>query len=381
MISRTPLGRAATATAVLLSSAALAQACTGDIGSSLDSTVSSSGSGTESGAGGATSAAGGFDPTTTGGGGKGFEECQGIENEATLIPVSMFLQIDKSGSMAQNGKWSNAKAAFLQFFSDPAAQKGLNVAMRFWPDGGCEPFACNIDSCAQPEVPLGPLADPAHVQALTNSFNSKGPNGLTPMSAALAGATKWAIQQQSQGEGKEKVVVVFLTDGEPTACDLNINSIANIADDAFKKKEILTFAVGLEGSNINQMNTIAQGGHTDKAFFIGNGNAQADLLAALKKIQESVLSCTYAMPESPDPNQTIDPNQVNIDFTPGDGTPKMTLNQVTDPSKCDAAGTSWYYDDPAFPQAIILCPETCTKVQSDDKAKIKVVLGCATQAK
>jgi hypothetical protein len=230
-------------------------------------------------------------------------------------------------------------------------------------------------------VPLGPLSDPNHVQALTQSFNSKQPVGLTPMYAALGGATKWAMEQQTLGEGKGKVVVVLLTDGVPTACDQNINNIAQLADDAFQKKQILTFAVGLEGSNPNQMNVIAQGGHTDKAFFIGNGNAQADLLAALKKIQGSVLSCSYAMPESPDPNQSIDPNQVNIDFTPGDGSAKVTLDQVGDASKCSSNGTDWYYDDPASPQAILLCPETCNKVQVDDKAKIKVVLGCATQAK
>ncbi|MBM4360351.1 MAG: VWA domain-containing protein, partial [Deltaproteobacteria bacterium] len=220
-----------------------------------------------------------------------------------------------------------------------------------------------------------------HVQQLENTFNSKGPNGLTPMSAALAGATKWAMDQQSMGEGKEKVVVVFLTDGEPTACDLNINNIANIADDAFKKKEVLTFAVGLQGSNMDQMNKIAEGGHTDKAFFIGNGNAQDDLLAALKKIQDSVVSCTYAMPESPDPNQTIDPNQVNITYSPGSGDPGQTLIQVTDESKCGATDGTWFYDDPINPQAIILCPGTCEKLQADDKAKVKVVLGCATQAK
>jgi len=378
MNHRSPMARTAGAAALLLSAAALAQACTGDIGFSLDSTLTT---GTEAGAGGAmSSTAAGFDPTT-GGGGNGFEECQGIENEATLIPVSMFLQIDKSGSMAQNGKWSNARSAFLAFFNDPAAQVGLNVAMRFWPDNGCDPFSCNINACAQPEVPLGPLSDANHVQQLTQSFNAKQPNGLTPMWAALGGATKWAMEQQTLGEGKEKVVVVLLTDGEPTACDLNINNIAQLADDAFKKQQILTFAVGLEGSNPNQMNVIAKGGHTDKAFFIGNGTAQADLLAALKKIQESVLSCSYAMPESPDPNQSIDPTQVNIDFTPGDGSPKVTLDQVGDASKCGSNGTEWYYDDPSSPQAILLCPETCTKVQSDDKAKIKVVLGCATQAK
>ena len=40
-------------------------------------------------------------------------------------------------------------------------------------------------------------------------------------------------------------------------------------------------------------------GHTDKGFLIGNGNAEADLLAALKKIQDSVVACTYACDARP----------------------------------------------------------------------------------
>jgi hypothetical protein len=363
--------------AITLGCSALAVACTGSIGAPLTLGVDEGNGGSAV----VSSTAASFDPGTTGAGGDGFEQCQGLENEATKIPVSMFLQIDKSGSMQDNNKWGNAKAAFTQFFNDPAAQQGLNVAMRFWPDNGCEPFSCSTDVCSQPQVQLGPLSDPNHVQQLVNVFNSKGPNGLTPMSAALAGATKWAMDQQSMGEGKEKVVVVFLTDGEPTACDQNINNIANIAENAFQKKEILTFAVGLQGSNMAQMDMIAKGGHTDKAYFIGNGNAQADLLAALKKIQDSVVACTYAMPESPDPNQTIDPNQVNITYTPGAGGDGQTLIQVSDESKCGPTDGTWHYDDPTNPQAIILCPGTCEKLQQDEKAKVKVILGCETQAK
>ena len=362
---------------LLLASTALGLACsTGSIGAPL---TLGDGMG-DGGSASISSTAASFDPGTSGAGGDGFEECQGIENEATKIPVSMFLQIDKSGSMQDNNKWGNAKAAFKQFFNDPAAQQGLNVAMRFWPDDGCDQ-GCNVNACSQPQVALGPLADPTHVQQLSNVFDSKFPNGLTPMSAALAGATTWAMNQQTMGEGKEKVVVVLLTDGEPTACDVNINNIANIAENAFQQKEILTFAVGLQGSNVGQMDMIAKAGHTDQAYFIGNGNAQADLLAALKKIQDSVVACTYAMPESPDPNQSIDPNQVNITYSPGSGGDGEKLIQVSDESKCGQTDGTWFYDDPLNPQAIVLCPGTCDKLQQDEKAKVKVVLGCATQAK
>ncbi len=354
-------------------------ACGGDIGSALNPNGSAAGPTFGAGGGSASSGTGKFDPGGTGQGG-GFQQCQGIENAATKIPVSMFIQIDKSGSMADNNKWGNAKNAFTTFFKDPAAQDGLNVALRFWPDGGCDPNSCSTQACSQPQVPVGPLSDASHVQQLVNLFNSKSPGGLTPMSAALAGAELWAVNQQTMAEKKEKVVVILMTDGEPTACDQNINNIAGIADKAFQQKGILTFAVGLQGSKETDMNTIAKGGHTTKAFLIGNGNAEADLLAALKKIQDSVVACTYAMPESPDATQSIDPNQVNITYTPGAGG-SVDFTQVGGEGSCGSDETAWFYDDPNHPAAIILCPKTCDKVQADQKAKIKVVLGCATKAK
>src|SRR6185503_12669824 len=80
-------------------------------------------------------------PMGTGGAGGGaeepqwrddFEACAVVHDEATLLPVNMFLSVDKSGSMADNGKWDAATAAFTSFFNDPSASS-LRVALRLWP--------------------------------------------------------------------------------------------------------------------------------------------------------------------------------------------------------------------------------------------------------
>jgi hypothetical protein len=370
--------RIAAALVVAASSFGTIGACTANIGSGLNESqgnTPSVGTGTSD-----DGSTGSFDPGggTGGAGGAGFEQCQGIDNAATKIPVTMFIQVDKSGSMNENNKWKNTKAAFIKFFQDPSAKDGLSVALRFWPDQGCD-TSCNVNACSQPQVPAGPLSNPTQVQALINLFNSKSPNGLTPMSAALAGAEQWALNQQTKAEKKEKVVVILVTDGTPTACDLNVNNMAATADKAFQQKGILTFAVGLQGSQEAQMHTIAKGGHTEKGYFIGNNNAEAELLAALKKIQGSVLSCTYAMPESPDASKTIDPKLVNVDYLPGAGG-KTTLTQVANETQCGPGEQNWYYDDPLHPAAIILCPKTCDKMQADQNGKVKIVLGCATKA-
>jgi hypothetical protein len=295
------------------------------------------------------------------------------------MPVNMFIAVDRSGSMGNQNKWENARAAFTSFFQDPDADS-LNVALRFWPDNNqCQDPACSIDGCSVPDVPLGSLADTAHEQALVSAFNSTGPDGFTPMWAALGGATKWALDRQVANEGLERNVVILLSDGAPNDCGSDVSAIAQHATDAYNQAEILTFSVGLEGSNEQVMNTIAAAGQTQMAFFIGNANAEAELLAALKAIQDSVVACTFAMPQSTDPTNPVDPTQVNITFTPSGSQATQTIFQVANEGGCGSAG-GWYYDDPVNPAIITLCPDTCNSVQADENGKIEIVLGCGTQA-
>jgi hypothetical protein len=191
------------------------------------------------------------------------------------------------------------------------------------------------------------------------------------MSAALAGATKWALEYETMKEGAERVAVVLVTDGEPTACETNIQSIAKYAADAYAQAEILTFAVGLQGSNESQINAIAKAGNTTEGFFIGSGNTQTALLAALKAIQKISVACSFAMPEPVDPNTPIDPQEVNVTYN------SQPIKQVSGEAACGSGG--WYYDDPADPSIIQICASTCDAIQADENAKVEIVLGCKTQ--
>jgi hypothetical protein len=197
------------------------------------------------------------------------------------------------------------------------------------------------------------------------------------MSAVLGGAAKWATEYGKARGGAEKVVIVLLTDGEPNGCDGDIDHIAAEAEAAFASAGVLTYAVGLAGSNQGTMDAIAKGGHTDAGFFIGNGNAQADLLAALEQIRRTSVTCEFAMPESTT-GEAIDAKLVNVSYTPSAGGDAQTLGQVPDAAACSGGG-GWYYDDPLSPTKITLCPTTCSTVQIDQGAKMQILLGCTTQ--
>jgi hypothetical protein len=308
--------------------------------------------------------------------GAGNDDCGTLNFTAEPIGVEAFIAVDKSGSMGDLNKWANTKAAFTAFFTDPQADS-LSVALRFWPDLTCG-MLCSPSFCATPEVPMGSLADPNHEQALIGTFNLNGPYGATPMDAALGGACQYAVDNQAGGEAGKRLVVIFLTDGEPTECNLDINAIAGHAAAAFNNHDVLTFAVGLQGSNEAQMNTIAQAGGTNAAYFIGSNNAQAELIAALKAIQEVAVACSFAMPESPDPSKAVDPTKVTVIYKTHPADPGMVIPQVANEGSCDPNTGGWYYDNPADPAAILLCEASCNQANNVNfpEGSIEVEAGC-----
>jgi hypothetical protein len=316
--------------------------------------------------------------------------CAQATAEAKLIPLSIFVAVDQSGSMSDSGKWDNVKTAFTTFFQDPNAG-GIGVALRFWPDptdfaNPSPVIACNDDidfacgaavvaACETPEVDVGLLSDPVHVTSLIDTFNAHSPNGSTPTSAALDGATKWAAKYVFAHNHTEQAIVLLVTDGEPTTCDTDPVAINNIATKALSGAGVLTFAVGLAGSNQATMDGIASAGGTGQAFMIGNGNAAQQLLLALKQIQANAVACSFAMPLPPNPKDEIDLAQVDVSYTPSGGGLKTKFPEVASAAACTAAG-GWYYDNPSKPMTINLCPASCTKVQIDTGAKVDIFLGC-----
>ena len=93
-------------------------------------------------------------------------------------------------------------------------------------------------------------------------------------------------------------------------------------------------------------------------------------------ISGSVLSCQWAIPDPPD-GEDLDPDKVNVEFDDGAGG-MLEIGRVDDPSECANVTDGWYYDDPANPTQILLCDQTCTKVQGFANATISIQFGCET---
>ncbi len=321
---------------------------------------------------------------------------------AKLSNVRMLVMFDRSSSMNDEAdratgasRWDLASSALTGFFADPAAA-GLQVALRFFPHDspapGCNDDACDVTACAQPIVPLATLAaEPAdaHESALVQASiaalppvrgpgqgNNAGNQG-TPIGAALGGGLAWAAEQRVAAPD-ENAVVVLVTDGAPNGCG-DIETIAGLSQAAFATSGIRTYAIGLTGSRESDINAIAAAGGTTKGIFISDGaTAKQDLLNALAEIRGSVLDCDFEMPQASD-GQQIDPDKVNVKYTPAGGT-QMTLGRVPDVASCGTA-PGWYYDNPQSPSHISLCPASCSSASVEVDATLEVLLGCVTESR
>ncbi len=93
-------------------------------------------------------------------------------------------------------------------------------------------------------------------------------------------------------------------------------------------------------------------------------------------ISGSKLSCEWDIPDPP-AGTTFDPGKVNLEFDDGAGT-VLKVGKVDDASMCASVTDGWYYDDPSNPQSVLVCPQTCTKIQGFVGGRIDILFGCAS---
>ncbi|UQA61923.1 vWA domain-containing protein [Polyangium aurulentum] len=351
-------------------------------------------------------------PSGPGATGVGGGSCAATSNKAEQVPLDMYVMFDQSGSMTTstgNGtRWQAVTGAFKSFVQQPSAA-GIGVGVQYFPlepsvvgmcpakcasqadcnpcGGVCFPIlntciAGDGDSCsaadyAKPDVEIAPL--PGASPAIIQSLDSHTPTGGTPTYAALDGtiqhAKEWAIAHPDH-----VVIAVLATDGEPGSCETNLSAInALAAAGASGVPKIATYVIGV-GSELAALNGIAQAGGTGQAFLVdSNQNASEQFLQAMNEIRGAALSCSYLIPQPP-PGEKIDYNAINVQYTPDGGMPQI-IPQVKSKAECPPDGLAWFYDEPVMPKQIILCDATCGKISQDAKAKLDVLVGCATVVK
>ena len=93
-------------------------------------------------------------------------------------------------------------------------------------------------------------------------------------------------------------------------------------------------------------------------------------------IGESPSSCTLAIPPPPD-GMDFDPDEVNLEFDDGFGNVE-TIGRVDTAADCPNVVDGWHYDNVANPTMIVMCPQTCDKLQGSADGAINIQFGCAS---
>jgi hypothetical protein len=282
--------------------------------------------------------------------------------------LDVYIMLDQSLSMLGE-KWNGVTAAINSFVMQPLS--GVSVGIQYFALNG---VSCTASDYATPEVEIAPL--PGVASQITSSLAAHIPSTVTPTLAAEQGAIQHAQSWATAHPGDE-VVVLLATDGDPDSCNILPDPVTPVEQAAMAgftgTPKIPTFVIGV-GSDLTNLNAIAQAGGTTSAFIVDTSmNVQTQFLTALNAIRGTALGCQYKIP-APSSGDTLDYAKVNVQFTTNG---KQTIfPQVSDKSKCPSSGNAWYYDNNTTPTEIILCSTSCGTVSVG--GEIDVLTGCQT---
>lgn len=326
-------------------------------------------------------------------------ECvsQSLEPDLQLRPVDVLVVIDTSNSMAD--AIAAVEASINDDFAAILGASGIPyqvIVAGDYPPGG------QLDICITAPLSTTDCNPPPPVPAITDVY--KHYDMSTGSGAFLSNILAWYSAPDPHGlaptgysgwlrEGSLKVILA-MTDGSSASNDPGDGEafdqqLLALAPPRFgtpgDRQYVFHSIIGMSpnepptdpwlpgdplqgnGQSIQQVSVLSGGWRFPLS--------QADSFdVVFQQIAQGVvevvpIACSFAIPEPP-PGETIDPNTVEIDYQPSDGSPLASFHQVTGPGACEPE--AFYIDA----DTIFLCPEACATVQADPGAQLDVRFGC-----
>ncbi|MBN1612323.1 MAG: VWA domain-containing protein [Polyangiaceae bacterium] len=325
--------------------------------------------------------------------------CSGVSNEQELVAsaLDIYFIFDRTASMGDDcdyvagesppvdSKACYATYALSDYLIDVPPSVDTRLAFQFMSLADDD---CDGQPYATPRIDLTPLplaADHAMIRAISQE-DFVGGYG-THIEGALRGMADYTASHSISGR---EMIGVLMTDGDPNGCEEDVRTLAQLVSDHLADDGIRTFIIGMQGATDANLERLAVAGgaaaHDDFCgdqsppchywnVGDGSGDAIADALHAIVE-QAAPLPCEYDVAGlRPPAGETLDYGKVNVTLTDDSGT--RLIGQVRSSSQCPDDQAAWYYDDPAAPHTLHLCPETCTMVTSAAAgARLDVVVGC-----
>jgi hypothetical protein len=245
---------------------------------------------------------------------------------------------------------------------------------------------CLALTYAQPLLPIEELttAAPEILKDMQDLQNNLG--GLTPWLPALQGALEYA-QSWQQANPSRVTALVFVTDGYPTECTTDDNEILEVVGEYFAgvtgryndigRPSIRTFIIGVGGNqaeNGYNLDLVAQAGGSSAATIVNDAGAIDQFVSTLVNLTRAEIQCEYPLAKVQGTGN-VDPTLVQVIYQPflGSGEPEQ-FPMARSAADCNTLEGGWYFDDPANPTTITLCPCTCAGLGA---GTVHVRLGCA----
>jgi hypothetical protein len=359
--------------------------------------------------------------------------CVASSYESEELPASILFVIDRSGSMLCNTpadgqtneecdadantkdttkptKWQITSDALIAVFDQLKLDTSTRAGLMFFSNND----SCGVNSdLTLGGVPVDSLTD-AQISLLKNALSNVKPKGGTP----LVGATILAYAHLHEEWGGDcgsppcgapgNRFVVLITDGadscpDPTFTDApcgsgGVSCTHYLLETEVRKAvgvNIRTFVIGAPGSDPARgfLSELAfQGGEGKNGGNCTHGDPDGttgdchfdmtastdfagDLALALNEISGSTVGCEFSVPDVPDADN---PENVNVQYTPPDGSPVCIPQDNTAP--CDGGANGWQFakrpDGTLDTTKVVLCGEACNTVENIANVYVEVLLGC-----
>lgn len=281
--------------------------------------------------------------------------CGEEETSASRSSPNVLVILDKSGSMDNDNKWTEATAALDSVATNLADD--LRMGLALFP-------GLSGDECAEPTLVL-PMGDHTTME-IQASYASESPGGRTPMTRALETALMqdWVSDPSDPQDAQRSKVIVLITDGQPNCGGGNAESDdpdgAIAAAGAIAMAGYPLYVVGFgNGVDPATLDEIARAGGTDNPndpdhlYFEASGGAELE--DALLTIGALVASCKLALAEVPP-----DPTRLYV------------LLEGSSLVRDDSDG--WTYDEGT--NTVRLRGNACDELRASSDPGFQVIFGC-----
>ena len=289
------------------------------------------------------------------------------EAENQIQPSDIIIAIDQSGSMDTETNWVKNQ---LNGFAQQITSSGIDVHVVVIAgkpgseNGFCVPAPLGSGSCPNDDSP-----SLLHVNQHVDSHDA----------LVQILQTHPYYQQALRPEARKHIVVISDDDSEDMSAG-TFDAYVKSADPSYADYVFHAIVANSgscpyaaeEGKEYKQLVAYTQGVLGDLC--------QQDFAPVWDELSTQVvasaaLACEWDIPEPPD-GEVFAANEVNVQLTAnGNVTSPGYVGSAAD---CAAVTAGWYYDDPANPQQVLVCPQTCDAIQGAQAASVNISFGCET---